>query len=843
MEENKGITLYSVPTFTRWIEKFHEQMSPVALALDECGQIYFIDTATCHFIKYPLSEIRKLGEEKDLEKMVKCSKVYEETTNNTESLRREVIPCLGGCGSDFGKFSNPRKIIFDSFTMWVFEIGNKRLQAFSRENYQIKYVIEKYKGDNFENPVDFAQDGNGNIYILDNKKDGTFFIFKYDNHGMEMDFDESDLKKLIEPLGIAIDKQNILYVLDRAWYLFSWDKIPGNDNGRLIEFLNQNFSIEWVKAAKIKKNDDVKTIRVTSETNFISLTLNDEKTYVDLEIDDVRTDKFIVKKENDEQNIYKACNKNTKNICKTRILKFSEEGKYLESFENLKIPQEDNEPRDFKPSMISIDKNKNIFIVEDKSGSIHQFASDGSYLGTIKIQDVEDEITGITIDLKGNLYVSNNKGIAFFSTRKIFTKEKCCYYSKTLDNGIEEGQWHRLVIEGDIPPKALVEVFYFSSDELTRKRQIDEILSDPEKSLEEKKASLDKIFYKKWIGPEILAGLIKQENEKPAPSEEENGTVKNRLNMLFREKTGRYLWLKIIFSTFDESVTPSVTQMQVLYPRNSYLRYLPAIYQENPVNKDFLERFLSIFETVFYDIETRISKISNYFDLDAPESKNFLSWLATWLNLALEEEWNEDRKRKFIQEAYSLYKLKGTPKGIEKLIEIYTGKKPIIIEHSRFGKPMVLRKHGEKWMFRLGINSLLLATPIRGFRLGEDSILGRTALIEGDLLDICGNPFLSLAHRFTVVVDLPAGEFTLHENALRRILDREIPAHTKYNLRTAGETGGASGLYVEMNTRIVDQSYYSLGYNSFIGSGVIVMSGEHGGRVEHSRLEKDTDLI
>jgi len=87
-------------------------------------------------------------------------------------------------------------------------------------------------------------------------------------------------------------------------YLFSWEKVPGNDSGRLIKFLMQNFNIEWIKAANINKNDDGKTIRITNDTNFLSLTLNNEKNNVNLEIDDGRTDKFIVKTENGELNIY-----------------------------------------------------------------------------------------------------------------------------------------------------------------------------------------------------------------------------------------------------------------------------------------------------------------------------------------------------------------------------------------------------------------------------------------------------------------------------------------------------------------------------------------------------------
>jgi len=87
-------------------------------------------------------------------------------------------------------------------------------------------------------------------------------------------------------------------------YLFSWKKIPGKDNGKLIEFLMQKFNIEWVKGAKIEKTDDGKIIRVTNESDFLSLTLNDEKTNVNLKINDYKTDKFIVRKKYGKLNIY-----------------------------------------------------------------------------------------------------------------------------------------------------------------------------------------------------------------------------------------------------------------------------------------------------------------------------------------------------------------------------------------------------------------------------------------------------------------------------------------------------------------------------------------------------------
>lgn len=84
---------------------------------------------------------------------------------------------------------------------------------------------------------------------------------------------------------------------------FRWDEVPGTDSERLIQFLKRKFSISWFETAKIKKIEDVKTIRVSTEKNYISLGVNNEKTKVNLKIDDNRTVEFIAKAEGSNLNI------------------------------------------------------------------------------------------------------------------------------------------------------------------------------------------------------------------------------------------------------------------------------------------------------------------------------------------------------------------------------------------------------------------------------------------------------------------------------------------------------------------------------------------------------------
>ena len=86
--------------------------------------------------------------------------------------------------------------------------------------------------------------------------------------------------------------------------MFSWDEIPGNDDERIIEYLKDELKIEWAKTENIGKIDDVKTIIVSNNENSLSLKLNDEKTKVNLKIDDGRVDEFTVKTENGKLNIY-----------------------------------------------------------------------------------------------------------------------------------------------------------------------------------------------------------------------------------------------------------------------------------------------------------------------------------------------------------------------------------------------------------------------------------------------------------------------------------------------------------------------------------------------------------
>ena len=119
------------------------------------------------------------------------------------------------------------------------------------------------------------------------------------------------------------------------------------------------------------------------------------------------------------------------------------------------------------------------------------------------------------------------------------------------------------------------------------------------------------------------------------------------------------------------------------------LQYLPAIFQRKPSqNQDkalFLDQFLLPFEKVIDSFEEVLAVVDRFFSPSFTPAQDFLPWLATWIALVLDEEWDEDKRRRLLGEAMELHQWRGTVTGMKRYLEIYTGLGPddIDIRESR----------------------------------------------------------------------------------------------------------------------------------------------------------------
>ena len=139
---------------------------------------------------------------------------------------------------------------------------------------------------------------------------------------------------------------------------------------------------------------------------------------------------------------------------------------------------------------------------------------------------------------------------------------------------------------------------------------------------------------------------------------------------------GRYLWFCIEVIGFAKELI-KIEEIEISFPLVSYTEYLPEVYQAAMPNS-FMNRFISIFQYILLETENIIDNIPEKFE-PFYTNKEFLSWIAGWFNIN-EMIWEENKLRYLINDMIDIFTSQRTKNSIIKIIEEYTGYKPIIIE-------------------------------------------------------------------------------------------------------------------------------------------------------------------
>jgi phage tail-like protein len=122
---------------------------------------------------------------------------------------------------------------------------------------------------------------------------------------------------------------------------------------------------------------------------------------------------------------------------------------------------------------------------------------------------------------------------------------------------------------------------------------------------------------------------------------------------------------------------PHVPWVGMPFDRSRWLQYLPYMYSDHP----FLGRYMLIFEDLFGPLDQTIAHFDLFLDpRTAPES--YLSVLADWLGLVLDDRWPAERRRAVLRSAVEMYDFRGTKKGLTQLLEASTECKVDVAENT-----------------------------------------------------------------------------------------------------------------------------------------------------------------
>jgi phage tail-like protein len=107
---------------------------------------------------------------------------------------------------------------------------------------------------------------------------------------------------------------------------------------------------------------------------------------------------------------------------------------------------------------------------------------------------------------------------------------------------------------------------------------------------------------------------------------------------------------------------------------------LPAALQED----EFCQRMMTAFDDVLAPLFTTLDCFESYLDPKlAPH--DFVDWLASWVGVDIDETWTLERRRRLVQEAVVLYRIRGTAAGLAAHVSLYSGVTPAIEESGGCG--------------------------------------------------------------------------------------------------------------------------------------------------------------
>lgn len=234
--------------------------------------------------------------------------------------------------------------------------------------------------------------------------------------------------------------------------------------------------------------------------------------------------------------------------------------------------------------------------------------------------------------------------------------KKIVFWSRILDSASTSTLWHRMTCNVPDEEKAIVRISFYTSDEII---------------FEEGGESLD---IKKVLQSEQISSSRKMAVCKPFLRKQ----IPMKPDMLLHSLEGRYLWFMLeIFPQCGEQI--GIGDFTVYFPAESWMSNLPEIYSREMGHDSFFDRFLAIYQSIYDDISRQMKEFTNHLDPKTAHQDMLLE-IASWLGIEEPYMWKEEKLRYLLAHAKDFSEARGTKRGIEMYVGLYTNEPPFVIE-------------------------------------------------------------------------------------------------------------------------------------------------------------------
>lgn len=365
---------------------------------------------------------------------------------------------------------------------------------------------------------------------------------------------------------------------------------------------------------------------------------------------------------------------------------------------------------------------------------------------------------------------------------------------RRFDSGAVDTEWGRITLEfAEFPANTQVVTSYFATNERVQGGHVEDV----EGITEEDAAALHEaniVGVWELLDHDALELAFIVGDETTERAEEWLETVvevvdreqwvtsdsANQRDILLENVIGQYLHVKLELVGGIKS-SPQVGAFRAYCPKRTYLRYLPEQYQSSN-RSQFLERYLSIFESEYTDIEEQIDRCTQLFDPEGIPNE-YLSWLSNWLAIEYDEEWPAGAKREFLSNAPELFTMRGTKAGLARTIRLYLRhvEQPNTNWMSEWQKQRIDARRSDGWITDEEVGTTLrdIDEQTEGYEEGH-------LLFFFEHLDLDDIDSEAARQPFTIHMQGPrsfvayVGPFVSqeHRDAVKRIVWSERPAHT-----------------------------------------------------------------
>ena len=249
-----------------------------------------------------------------------------------------------------------------------------------------------------------------------------------------------------------------------------------------------------------------------------------------------------------------------------------------------------------------------------------------------------------------------------------------------------------------------------------------------------------------------------------------------------------WLWLELTLTAAPGSTMPSIDELRVLYPEESLMAHLPAIFRSSTGDAGgFLRRLVGVIETTTQALDEKIAALGSNID-PATAPAAWLDFLASWLDLPWDEALPEVSKRCILQNAGELLSKRGTRAGLQLFLQCLFPKARIVLtdwaadfEPTRLASAVA---SGSR------LPSILAGYPRGSAALNDKLVLGRARL---NCIDARPDPLMTLVRRIDIQIQALSQDRLAIEPLLPSLLNSFLPAGVQFQVRwrgmaTAGNT-------------------------------------------------------